>query len=228
MAAVNREKKKVSTVNANIFKMGLKPIQKPVVNFLRSNEISIIFGDAGTGKDFCCMYRAVEGLIKGEFEKIIIIKPIVEVGKGIGFLPGEISDKVAPYQKSFYENLNRMLDKNAVNSIKGKIIFEAANFIRGNTFSDNSCVIVSEAQNFTLHELVTITTRLDDTSKMFINGDVFQADIKNSGLKDLLKIVENIEGIGLLELGEEHQMRNKLIVDIVKSYRKYLEKDDKK
>lgn len=225
MAVANKEKKKQSTVNTNIFKMGLKPIQKPVVNFLRSNEISILVGDAGTGKDFCCMYRAIEGLIKGEFEQIVIIKPIVEVGKGIGFLPGEISDKVAPYQKSFYENLNRMLDKAEVNGLKGKIIFEAANFLRGNTFSNGTCVIVSESQNFTLHELVTISTRLDDTSKMFFNGDVSQSDIRNSGLSSFIKIVEDIDGIGILELGDEYQMRNKLIIDITKNYKKFLKND---
>ena len=105
--------------------------------------------------------------------------------------------------------------------LKKKITFEAINFIRGNTFK-NSIVILSEAQNCTLHELISVVTRLDKTSKMFINGDLMQSDIGSStGLKNLLTIVDKVEGIEAITLGDEFQTRNPMIVRLNKEYSKF-------
>ncbi len=211
----------MATRNAEFFRVDLEKNQKEVVNFLRENEISIIVGEAGTGKDFMQMYRAIDGLKKKEFEKIVLMKPIVEIGKSMGYLPGDSNDKTGPYEKSFYENLVKLIGKEEAQKLKNKIVFEPSNFIRGNTW-DYSAVILSEAQNCTLHELVTITTRLSSSSKLYINGDLFQSDIRNSGLKVFTDITKNIEGVGYRELDDSYQMRNPMIVEINRAYRKYL------
>ena len=114
-----------------------------------------------------------------------------------------------------------MLDKNSFERIKNKIKFETLGFIRGRTF-DYSCLILSEANNCTLYELITVATRVAHTSKLLINGDFYQADIKNSGFKSFISIVENIDGVGVMELGDEFQMRNPMIVQIDKNYRVFL------
>lgn len=204
----------------------LAPHQKVVSNFLRSNDISILIAMAGCAKDFVQLHRAVDGLLKKEFEKLIITKPIVEVGKSIGFLPGEATEKSAPYERSFYDNLEKLVGKQTAASLKPKIRFEHVGFIRGNTFETNSCIILSEIQNFTLHELITYVTRLPESSKLFMNGDPDQIDIKGSGIFDFLRIMEGLDGVGIMELDPEvHQMRRKLIVDIMRRYKDF--KDDK-
>lgn len=207
----------------NDFKSQPTKLQKPVLNFLRSNEISVITGMAGTGKDFICMYRALEGLFYKEFEEIVLIKPIVEMGKSVGFLPGSEKDKYEPYIQSFIENIKKITNKGFFEKYRSKIKFEPTSFLRGNTI-EHSAVILSEAQNLTLHELISVVTRVAGSSKLFINGDLQQSDIgRKSGLKDFLKIIENLEGVNHVELGEEFQMRSKLIVDITKEYNKFLE-----
>lgn len=216
---------KITTKNSGLFRLELKPIQKPVVNFLKQNEISVLIGEAGTAKDFCQLYRAVDGLYHKEFQKLVFMKPMVEVGKSMGFLPGDENDKLSPYEQSFKANLIKMVNTHQLINMKSKINFEPINFLRGNTF-DDSVVILSEAQNCTLHELITVCTRMADTSKLYINGDPDQSDIRNSGLKAFLQIIKNVEGMDTLELGEEHQMRNPMIVKLNREYRKYLKEQN--
>jgi phosphate starvation-inducible PhoH-like protein len=206
-------------------KAKLKAHQKSVANFLRENNVSIILAEAGCGKDFIQMFRALEGLDTGEFKKIVITKPIVEMGTSVGFLPGDERDKFAPYEKSFYNSISKIVGRENINDIKSKIIFEHIGFQRGNTFPEQSVVILSEAQNMTLHELISYTTRLPQSSLLFINADPLQSDIGNkSGLKDYLRIVNNVDGIGILELDPKvHQMRHRMIVEINKNYRQHLE-----
>lgn len=212
---------KITTKNSGLFRLELKPIQKPVVNFLKENEVSVLIGEAGTAKDFCQLYRAIDGLYHKEFDKLVFIKPMVEVGKSMGFLPGDTNDKLSPYEQSFKANLIKMVNTHALINMKSKIEFRPINFLRGNTW-DDSVIILSEAQNCTLHELITVCTRLSDSSKLYINGDPDQSDIRNSGLKDFLQIIKNVEGMEHLELGEEHQMRNPMIVKLNREYRKFL------
>lgn len=211
--------------NTSFFKCEPTKLQKGVLSFFRQNEISIITGEPGCGKDFVSLYFALEMLRAGSVERILITKPIVEIGKSIGFLPGSESEKYAPYEQSFIDNLQRIVGTYESNSLLNgkKISFQPINFVRGSTFR-NSVVILSEAQNCTLHELVSFTTRVADDSKLLINGDLLQADIKNSGFKKYIELFSNIEGIDYLELGPEFQMRSKLIVDINRVYKEYLNK----
>lgn len=205
-------------------KATLKAYQKPVANFLRENNVSILLGEAGCAKDFIQMFRALEGLNDGEFERIVITKPIVEMGRSVGFLPGDEKEKFAPYEKSFYGNVTKILGRDNVNNVRAKIDFEHVGFQRGNTFPEKSVVILSEAQNMTLHELVSYVTRLPITSKLFINADPLQSDIgKQSGLKDFLKIMEGVDGVDVMELDPKvHQTRHRMITEINKNYRKLL------
>jgi len=136
----------LSTRNVDNFRIELTKIQKPVENFLKENEISILFGAPGTGKDFIQLHRAIAGLLNKEFEQIIFMRSAVECGASIGYLPGEEKDKLAPYEKLFYENLSKMLEKSVFERVKSKIKFENIGFVRGRSF-DYSCCILSEAQN---------------------------------------------------------------------------------
>lgn len=208
----------------NLLKTDLFDIQKPISQFIKKNEISLITGAPGSAKDFICLYTALEYLITKEKSNIILTKPIVEVGRSIGFMPGEAKDKIEPYRRSFDSIITEILgngNSQTVINLKKKIIFEPINFIRGNTFK-NSIVILSEAQNCTLHEIISFMTRLDKSSKMFINGDMMQSDIgKKTGLKDVLNIIKNVEGIESISLGDEFQTRNPMIVKLNKEYIKY-------
>jgi phosphate starvation-inducible PhoH-like protein len=224
---VKKEKKVVdNTLSSNkvkAFATELKQHQKPISNFLRENDISIILGEAGCAKDFIQMYRAIDGVNNGEFNKIVVTKPIVELGQSVGFLPG-LEDKFEPYTKSFFDSIYKIVGKDNSTKIKSKVIFEHIGFQRGNTFPEHSVVILSEAQNMTLHELISYTTRLPESSKLFINADPLQSDIgRRSGIKDFISIMENLDGVGIIELDPAiHQMRRKLIVDINRKYRELL------
>lgn len=198
----------------------LKKHQISVSNFLKANNISIVLGEAGCSKDFVQLFRAIEGFDSKEFEQIIFTKPIVEMGRSIGFLPGD-EEKLAPYKKSFYSNLLKIVgSKTDMGKYTSKMMFEHIGFQRGNTLPGYSAIILSEAQNMTLHELISYVTRVPDTSKLFVNGDFSQSDIgSKSGLNDFLKIMSNINGVGIAILDSKvHQMRSKLITEINKNY----------
>ena len=223
---VNRVAKVKDPSKTIPLRIELKENQKEIVQRLKESEITILLGDPGTAKDTMQLYRAVDGLRKEEFEKIIICKPIVEIGRSMGYLPGA-TEKIDPYAKSFYDNLAKLVGKDRVPHIKSKIEFNAVNFVRGNTFDDNSVIILSEAQNLTLHEIISFVTRLPESSKLFINGDLHQSDIKNSGLSAFLEIIEGIDGIQTIYLDSSFQMRNKMITTITKNYYKYLKNGKK-
>ena len=198
----------------------LKPHQKPVANFLRSYDISVILSDAGCSKDFVQMFRAIEGLKNKEFEKIIICKPILEIGKSIGFLPGTIEEKTSVYLKSFYDNIAKIVGKQNVNAMMTKIQFEHVGFQRGNTMPENSCIILSEIQNLTASESHSYLTRVPQSSKLFCNGDASQSDLgMKSGLNDFLESISGVNGVGIAILDpDKHQMRRKEIIEITRNY----------
>lgn len=198
----------------------LKPHQKPVSNFLRQQDISVIIADAGCSKDFVQMYRAIEGLKNKEFDRIIICKPIVEASKSIGYMPGSLSEKTEMYLHSFYASIDKIVGKENSNAIKSKVQFEHVGFQRGNTFPEFSCVIVSELQNLTASEAHTYITRLPQSSKMFLNADAVQSDLGlKSGLNDFLESISGVNNCAIAILdGEKHQMRRKEIVEITKNY----------
>jgi phosphate starvation-inducible PhoH-like protein len=175
------------------------------------------------------MHTAITALTEKTHSKIIISKPIVESGKSMGFLPGDEKDKIAPYRTSFDEIINTLLQSSEgqAKKIKDSIDFHAVNFVRGDTFK-NAIVILSEAQNCTLHELVSFVTRLHHSSRMFINGDPMQSDIGNkSGLKDFLELVDRVNGMSSVNLGDEFQTRHPMIVQLNKEYIKFKENKNK-
>lgn len=200
-------------------KVELKPHQKPVSNFLRENDISVLLADAGCSKDFVQMFRAIDGLKNKEFEWIVITKPIVELGRSVGFLPG-LDEKFDPYLKSFYDTIDKIVGKENSNSIKAKVKFEHIGFQRGNTLPERSCIILSEIQNMTCHEAISYVCRLPESSKLFCNGDASQSDLgMKSGLNEFLEAISGVKGVGIAILDSEiHQMRRKQITEITKNY----------
>lgn len=209
-------------------KVELKPHQKPVSNFLRQNDISIILSGAGCAKDFVQMYRAIEGLKNKEFEKIVITKPIIELGVSVGFLPG-LDEKFENYLRSFYNTIDKIVGKENANAIKTKVQFEHIGFQRGNTFPEHSVIILSEVQNMTAHEAISYVSRLPETSKLFINGDWLQSDLgMKSGLNVFLECMSGVDGVGIAILDPKvHQMRRKIINDIADNYLKVLKRQGK-
>jgi phosphate starvation-inducible protein PhoH len=218
----------ISSRNSDNFKVELKDIQKPIVNLHRENDIVILDGYAGVGKDFIQVYRAMSGLINKEFEEVIFMRTIVEATSSkIGFLPGSEEDKLAPYLEIFYDQMRGMLKPVVFDRLKNKVRFEYPGFIRGKTFGGNYkgnvCIVLTEAQNCELREIVTISTRLAEGSKLYINGCKTQSDIGNkSGFKDFIDIVKDINGVCVFEMGDEYQMRGRLVTDIDKAHRKFL------
>lgn len=218
----------ISSRNSDNFKLQLKEIQKPIVNLHREHDIVILDGFAGVGKDFLQIYRAMSGLINEEFTEVIFMRTIVEAtSEKLGFLPGDEKDKTQPYLEIFYEQMRSMLKPHVFERFKNKVRFEYPGFIRGKTFGGNGkgnvCVVLTEAQNCQLKELVTIATRMAEGSKLYINGCQSQSDIGNkSGFKDFMKIVKDIDGVHVQEMGDEFQMRGRLVTEIDKAHRSFL------
>lgn len=223
----------VSTKNSDNFKLELTGIQKPIVNLHRQNDIMILTGAPGTGKDFMQIYRAISGLISKEFEEVIFMRTILEATSSkLGFLKGDEDSKLQPYLEVFQEHVKSMVKPHVYERIKNKIRFEYPGFIRGKTFGGNDkgnvCVVLTEAQNCELKELVTISTRMAEGSKLYLNGDFFQSDIgSKSGLKVFIDLVKNIDGVGYKELDDTFQMRGRLVQEIDTTYRKYLNNKNK-
>ena len=221
----------ISSRNSDNFMVDLKDIQKPVVNLHREHDIMILTGAPGSGKDFMQIYRAISGLISKEFEEIIFMRTILEATSSkLGYLKGDEDSKLQPYLEVFQEHVKSMVKPHVYERIKSKIRFEYPGFIRGKTFGGNDkgnvCVVLTESQNCELKELITISTRMAEGSKLYLNGDYNQSDIGHkSGLKTFVEIVKNIQGVGYKELDENFQMRGRLVQEIDNSYRKYLNKN---
>lgn len=220
---INLEEQRVSYFTARDIQIQLTPKQKPIVNFFVDNQISILTGDPGTGKTTLALYYALKQLLNKEFKQIIITKPNVESSKSVGFLPGELKEKLAPYKESYEDVVNKLVGKaKAAELVRtGKIKFEALGFIRGKTFEE-SIIIFDEVQNETIETITSFITRIHESSKMILLGDEFQTDIKNSGLATLLNISKGLEGFGQRDLDDSFQMRSKIIVEYYKKYKEYI------
>lgn len=223
----------ISSRNSDNFRLQLTDIQKPIVNLHRENDIVVLMASPGNGKDFMQIYRAMSGLINKEFEEVIFMRTILEATSSkIGFLPGDENSKVKEYLEIFYDQMREMLKPHVFERLKSKVRFEYPGFARGKTFGGNSkgnvCVVLTEAQNCELRELILISTRMSEGSKLYINSDPNQSDIGHkSGILDFCKIIENIEGVCIKELGQEFQMRGRLVQDIDNEYRKFLKNKSK-
>jgi phosphate starvation-inducible PhoH-like protein len=199
--------------------------QRHYVQAIRQHDVVIGIGPAGTGKTYLAMAMAVAGLDKKEFSRIILARPAVEAGEKLGFLPGDLLEKVNPYLRPLYDALYDMLEFEKAQRLieRGAIEVAPLAFMRGRTLND-SFVILDEAQNATVEQMKMFLTRLGFYSKMVITGDITQVDLPNgkaSGLIQIQRILHNIDGIAFVYFTERDVVRHPLVQEIVKAYARY-------
>ena len=198
--------------------------QKKYFKYVQKNDIVFAIGPAGTGKTFQAVACAVSALKNNEVEKIVITRPVVEAGERLGFLPGDLKDKVDPYLIPLYDALDKMVSKDKLKKYLEAKIIEIAPlaYMRGRTLH-NAFMILDEAQNSTKMQMKMFLTRLGVTSKAIITGDITQIDLiksEPSGLIDARNVLKKIKGISFIELNEQDVVRHKLVKDIIKAYNK--------
>jgi phosphate starvation-inducible protein PhoH and related proteins len=198
------------------------PTQKAYIESIEQHDIVIAIGPAGTGKTYLAMAMAVSALMNKEVSRIILARPAVEAGEKLGFLPGDIYEKVNPYLRPLYDALFDMMDMERANRLieRGDIEIAPLAFMRGRTLND-SFVILDEAQNATAEQMKMFLTRLGFHSKAVVTGDVTQVDLPSdrvSGLIQVKEILRDIEGIGFVYFNEKDVVRHRLVQEIIKAY----------
>ena len=199
--------------------------QKKYIDGIKNNTIVMGIGPAGTGKTYLAVAMAAKAFKAHEVNKIILTRPAVEAGEKLGFLPGDLQDKVDPYLRPLYDALFEMFGAENFNKYMEKGIIEVAPlaYMRGRTL-EGSFIILDEAQNTTSEQIKMFLTRLGNDSKMVITGDVTQIDLpdsKSSGLIEAMKVLRNVDDIYIHKFNEKDVVRHKLVQDIVKAYEKY-------
>ena len=219
-----------------VYSMSGRPIkprtenQQQLVDAFFNNDMTFAVGPAGTGKTYLSIALAVKALKEKTIKKIILSRPAVEAGEKLGFLPGDMKDKIDPYLQPLYDALEDMRPQAKLQERMEKHLVQIAPlaFMRGRTLSD-AVVILDEAQNTTCAQIRMFLTRMGWNTKMIITGDMTQIDLPRepqSGLKEALGILTGIEGIGVVELTRKDIVRHKLVTRIVNAYEKY-DKADK-
>jgi len=196
--------------------------QKDYIEAIRSYDIVFGIGPAGTGKTYLAMATAVAALITGEIDRIILVRPAVEAGERLGFLPGDLAEKVNPYLRPLYDALHDMVDFDQTSKWLHRGVIEVAPlaFMRGRTLND-CFVILDEAQNTTSEQMKMFLTRLGISSKAVITGDITQIDLPDgtrSGLIETMKILVGIEGLKFVHFTDKDVIRHRLVQDIIKAY----------
>jgi len=202
--------------------------QKRYMDLINSKDVTFGIGPAGTGKTYLAVAAAVNAFRKKEVERIILTRPAVEAGEKLGFLPGDLQDKVDPYLRPLYDALfDIMGPENYLRNVEKQLIEVAPlAYMRGRTL-DSSFIILDEAQNTTNEQMKMFLTRLGYGSKAVITGDITQIDLpdgKKSGLKTVTKILKDVEDIGFMYFHTTDVVRHKLVQDIIKAYEKFEEK----
>lgn len=198
--------------------------QKKYLDAIAKNTITIGVGPAGTGKTYLAVAMAVTAFRQKQVNRIILTRPAVEAGEKLGFLPGDLQQKVDPYLRPLYDALFDMLGAESFQKYleRGSIEVAPLAYMRGRTL-DDSFIILDEAQNTTREQMKMFLTRLGFNSKMVITGDVTQVDLpdgKKSGLVEVIKILKNIKDIDTIRFNEKDVVRHRLVQDIVKAYEK--------
>ena len=198
--------------------------QQKYVHSIIENDAVFAIGPAGTGKTYLAVARAVEALENSNVKRIVLVRPAVEAGEKLGFLPGDLSEKVDPYLRPIYDALYEFIGFERVNKLIEKHVIEVAPlaFMRGRTLNE-SYIILDEAQNTTIPQMKMFLTRMGFGSKMVITGDVTQIDLPNpsqSGLTDAIKILQNIDQIAFCHFGAHDVVRHQLVKKIVSAYDK--------
>jgi len=196
--------------------------QKEYIDAIRKFDIVFGIGPAGTGKTYLAMAMAVSSLAKGRVNRIILTRPAVEAGESLGFLPGDLYEKVNPYLRPLYDALHDMMHYEKASRLieQGAIEVAPLAFMRGRTLND-SFVILDEAQNTTSEQMKMFLTRLGFSSKAVITGDITQIDLPNekvSGLVQAKNILQGVEGIGFIMFSKKDVVRHRLVQDIIKAY----------
>jgi len=203
------------------------PNQRVLVEQCAKNDLVFAIGPAGTGKTYTAIALAVRALKNREIKKIILSRPAVEAGENLGFLPGDLKEKIDPYLQPLYDALQDMIPPRKLEDFLKDGIIEIAPlaFMRGRTLS-NAFVILDEAQNTTINQLKMFLTRMGLNAKFIITGDVTQIDLprrSNSGLIFAMKLLQNIESISVVQFNTNDIVRHRLVREIVDAYQKYYE-----
>lgn len=201
------------------------PGQKNIVRASEKNDILFAIGPAGTGKTYTSVALAVRALKERKVKKIILARPAVEAGENLGFLPGDLKEKIDPYLRPLYDALEEMIDFDKLEFQLAKNIIEIAPlaYMRGRTLN-NAFVILDEAQNATNTQMKMFLTRIGFNSRAIITGDVTQTDLprrQESGLVSIQKILQEIQGISFVYLDQNDVVRHKLVRDIIDAYEKF-------
>lgn len=199
--------------------------QRQYIQAIRKNDLTFCIGPAGTGKTFLAAVVAVQALLSNEFERLILTRPAVEAGEKLGFLPGDLQQKIDPYLRPLYDALYELIDPEKIPGLMERGVIEVAPlaYMRGRTLN-NAFVILDEAQNTTPAQMKMVLTRLGFRSKMVVTGDTTQTDLpqnQQSGLSVAHKILQHVEGIGFCHLSKADVVRHPLVQRIVAAYEDY-------
>ena len=208
------------------------PTQQNLVRTFQKNDLTFALGPAGTGKTYVAIALAVKALKNREVKKIILSRPAVEAGEKLGFLPGDMKDKIDPYLQPLYDALEDMVPAMKLKEYMETKVIQIAPlaFMRGRTLND-AVIVLDEAQNTTTHQIKMFLTRLGVNAKMIITGDVTQIDLPRSvcsGLVQALRILHDIPGIGRVEFGNKDIVRHQLVQRIVEAYQEFDEQEQAK
>ena len=198
--------------------------QNELYKGIRNNTLTVCQGPAGTSKTFTACYTALALLADKKIDQIILTKPIQESGENLGFLPGTVEEKVDPYMKSYFSNFEKIIGKASFEWLKSteQIIVEPLAYMRGTTY-DRSIMLLDEAQNCTMTQLMLWVTRLGSESKAILMGDVSQYDIKKRDSKflEFIQLIDGVQQVNNFRFGVEDIVRNKFLIDIVDRYEKW-------
>ena len=206
--------------------------QKQYVDAIKNNTCTFSVGPAGTGKTYLAIAMAVVALKNKEIERIILTRPAVEAGEKLGFLPGDLAQKVDPYLRPLYDALHEMMGVDAYQRLleRGAVEVAPLAYMRGRTLND-AFIILDEAQNTTSEQMKMFLTRMGMGSKMVITGDVTQIDLpagKRSGLVEALEVLKDVNDIGIVQLTHRDVVRHELVQAIVRAYEKHAAKAERK
>lgn len=198
------------------------PNQVRLVQLVKDNDLVFALGPAGTGKTYISVAFAVKALKSKQVKKIIITRPAVEAGENLGFLPGDLKEKIDPYLRPIYDALHDMLPFEKLQYYMEREIIEIAPlaYMRGRTLN-NAFILLDEAQNTTPMQMKMFLTRMGPDSKMIVTGDISQVDLparQTSGLHEAVRILKGVKGIGFIELDQSDVIRHRLVRDIIRAY----------
>ncbi|MFN7045073.1 MAG: PhoH family protein [Flavobacterium sp.] len=224
----NRDKILVHGIGGKLIK-AMTPNQQKLVDTIYKNDMVFAIGPAGTGKTYTGVAMAVKALKEKQVKRIILTRPAVEAGENLGFLPGDMKEKLDPYMQPLYDALRDMLPPQTLEDyiLKGIIQIAPLAFMRGRTL-DNAFVILDEAQNTTHSQMKMFLTRMGKNAKFMITGDPGQVDLPRrtiSGLKEAILILKDVEGVGIIYLDDKDIVRHRLVKKIIDAY-KSIENND--